>query len=200
MPILIPNREYRSFNSFELVDTQKDEEQQYIVKGRAIVFNTSTCLYEYGGIKYSEIVDSRAFNGADMSDVIFNYNHHGKVVARLRNNTLNIKVEQDGLYMEAYLKGTAEGRTLFEEIKGGYIDKMSFSFLVADNGSEYDEITHTRTITKIKKLYDVAAVDIPAYEQTSISARSFFEEAHSKEFAALAEARRRKLLIAKTLL
>jgi len=199
MPILVPNRDYRSFNSFELSNAQKEtEEKQYIVKGRAVIFNTPTCLYEYDGVKYFEIVDSRAFDGCDLSDVIFNYNHRGKVVARLRNNTLQLNIAQDGLYMEADLKGTVEGRNLFEEIEGGYIDKMSFSFSVQE--SAYDVDTHTRTITKIKKLYDVSAVDIPAYEETSISARSYFEEENSKEFRALEEAHRRKLLIAKTLL
>ena len=74
--------------------------------------------------------------------------------------------------MVADLSGTAAGRDLYVEIDGGYVDKMSFSFSVRE--SKYDTLTHTRTITKIGKLYDVSAVDIPAYEETSISARSFF--------------------------
>ena len=131
-----------------------------------------------------------------MSDVIFNYNHGGKVVARLRNKTLQLSLADDGLDIEANLSGTAEGRNLYEEIKGGYIDKMSFSFTIEE--SSYNVDTHTRTITKIKKLYDVSAVDIPAYNETSISARGFFEEEHSKEFAALEQARRRKKLVALT--
>ena len=73
---------------------------------------------------------------------------------------------------------------------------MSFSFSVRE--SKYDSVTHTRTITKVKKLYDVSAVDIPAYEETSISARSFFTEEHGKELAALEQARRRRKLIALT--
>ena len=81
-------------------------------------------------------------------------------------------------------------------IDGGYVDKMSFSFTVRE--ASYDSVTHTRTITKVKKLYDVSAVDIPAYNDTSISARSFFEEEHSRELAALEQARRRKKLVALT--
>lgn len=85
--------------------------------------------------------------------------------------------------------------TLFEEVDGGYIDKMSFSFSVRE--SKYDNTTHTRTITKIRKLYDVSAVDFPAYQETSISARGFFEEEHSRELEALEQAQRRKRLLAR---
>ena len=155
----------------------------------------STCLYEYDGVKYYEVIDRHAFDECDMSDVIFNYNHCGKVVARLRNKTLTLTITDRGLDMEADLSGTVAGRELYEEIDGGYIDKMSFSFVVRE--SKYDSVTHTRTITKIRKLYDVSAVDIPAYEETSISARAFFEVEHEKEVAALEQVARRRRLLAR---
>ena len=98
--------------------------------------------------------------------------------------------------MAADLSGTAAGRDLYEEIVGGYVDKMSFSFSARE--SKYDTLTHTRTITKIGKLYDVSAVDIPAYEETSISARSFFEVECSKEVNALEQAERRRRLLVRT--
>ena len=139
---------------------------------------------------------AKTLRGASMSDVIFNYNHGGKVVARLRNKTLALNIDERGVNIEADLGGTTAGRELYEEIDGGYVDKMSFSFTVRE--AKYDSVTHTRTITKVKKLYDVSAVDIPAYNDTSISARSFFEEEHSKELAALEQARRRKKLVALT--
>lgn len=126
----------------------------------------------------------------------FNYNHGGKVVARLRNKTLALNIDERGVNIDADLGGTTAGRELYEEIDGGYVDKMSFSFTVRE--ASYDSVTHTRTITKVKKLYDVSAVDIPAYNDTSISARSFFEEEHSRELAALEQARRRKKLVALT--
>lgn len=188
-------REYRSLQDFSLVPREEGSEE-YRVKGTAVVFNTPTVLFECDGVKYSEVIDRHAFDGCDLSDVIFNYNHGGKVVARLRNKTLALRVTERGLEVEADLSGTQAGRELYEEIDGGYIDKMSFSFSVRE--AKYDSVTHTRTITKVKKLYDVAAVDIPAYEQTSISARSFFTEEHGKELAALEQARRRKKLIALT--
>ncbi len=194
---LKPNREYRNTADI-LLPPEGESDSEFLVQGRAAVFDTPTCLYEYDGVKYYEVIARGAFDDCDMSDVIFNYNHVGKVVARLRNKTLKLKISDEGLDIEANLKGTVEGRNLYEEIKGGYIDKMSFSFTIAE--SSYNVDTHTRTITKIKKLYDVSAVDIPAYNETSISARSFFEEEHSKEFEALEKERRRKMLIAKTYL
>lgn len=188
-------REYRSLQDFSLVPREEGSEE-YRVKGTAVVFDTPTVLYECDGVKYCEIIDRHAFDGCDLSDVIFNYNHGGKVVARLRNKTLALAITERGLEVEADLSGTQAGRELYEEIDGGYIDKMSFSFSVRE--AKYDSVTHTRTITKVKKLYDVSAVDIPAYEETSISARSFFTVEHGKELAALEQARRRKKLVALT--
>ena len=188
-------REYRSLQDFSLVPREEGSEE-YRVKGTAVVFDTPTVLFVCDGIEYKEIIDRHAFDGCDLSDVIFNYNHGGKVVARLRNKTLALHVTERGLEVEADLSGTQAGRELYEEIDGGYIDKMSFSFSVRE--AKYDSVTHTRTITKVKKLYDVSAVDIPAYEETSISARSFFTEEHGKELAALEQARRRKKIIALT--
>lgn len=193
MPIK-QGREYRALQDFAIVP-REGESDAYRVRGTAVVFNRPTCLYEYDGVKYFEVIDRHAFDECDMSDVIFNYNHGGKVVARLRNKTLTLTIAEQGLDMEADLSGTVAGRDLYEEIDGGYIDKMSFSFSVRE--SKYDTITHTRTITKIRKLYDVSAVDIPAYEDTSISARAFFEVEHSKEVKALEQAARRRRLLAR---
>jgi HK97 family phage prohead protease len=131
---------------------------------------------------------------ADMSDVIFNYNHGGKVMARTRNQTLQLTIDNKGLYVRARLDGTSEGRKLYEEIRGGYIDRMSFAFTVAED--EYQKETRTRVIRKVKKLYDVSAVDIPAYDTTSISARSFFE---AQEEIERKEKEKRKRLLLMTL-
>lgn len=188
-------REYRALQDFSLIPRTEDS-QEYRVKGTAVVFNTPTVMFEIDGVKYYEVIDRHAFDECDMSDVIFNYNHGGKVVARLRNKTLELSLTERGLDMTADLSGTQAGRELYAEIDGGYIDKMSFSFSIRE--SSYDKDTRTRKITKVKKLYDVSAVDIPAYNDTSISARSFFEEEYSKELAALEQARRRKILIALT--
>lgn len=193
-------REYRAFCTFELKKEQRNDngEEQDYVHGVPVVFNTPTVLWEYDGIQFKEQIDRHAFDKCDMSDVIFNYNHGGHVAARLRNNTLKLLINDVGMEMDAFLGGTEFGRQLLEEIRGGYIDKMSFAFTVAEDGDEYDAATHTRTITRIKKLYDVSAVDIPAYDTTSISARDLFSGEYEKEKKALEQAELRKKCIAKS--
>lgn len=175
------------------------EGDELYAEGYAAKFNSPTVLYEWDGVEYKEVIDARAFDGADMSDVIFNYNHGGKVVSRTRNNTLELKVDATGLRIKARLDGTDEGRKLHQEISGGYIDRMSFRFTIAEDS--YDRTTHTRKILRFKKIYDVSAVDIPAYDDTNISARSFFEAEAEKERLATAavEQRQRLLLLLNTL-
>lgn len=188
------DREFRHF-SFEIraQETEGGQSQELYVEGYACTFNDPTILWEYNGVQYKEQVDDKAFKDADMSDVIFNYNHSGKVMARTRNKTLELKVDDKGLLIKARLDGTEEGRKLYEEIKGGYIDRMSFAFSVQE--SSYDSDNHIRTIRKVKKLYDVSAVDIPAYDTTSISARSFFEAEAERERKALESAELHKRAI-----
>ena len=192
-------REFRAFCSFELKEQRSDDgENQDYVHGVPVVFNKPTCIYEYEGVKFYEQIDRHAFDNCDMSDVIFNYNHGGPVLARLRNGTLKLAINDVCMEMDAFLGGTNNGRNTLEEIRGGYIDKMSFAFVVAADGDEYDPLTHTRTITKIKKLYDVSAVDIPAYDTTSISARDLFSVEYEKEIRALEEVKLREICIAKS--
>ena len=164
---------------------QEAEEQELYVEGYAVRFDSPTVLFEYGGTEYKEQIDRHAFDGALMEDVIFNYNHGGKVLARTRNDTLWLTVDDTGVFVRARLDGTEEGRKLYEEIAGGYIDRMSFAFTVREEG--YDEEDHLWTIQKVKRLYDVSAVDIPAYDDTSIAARrAAVEDSQRARQAALA--------------
>ena len=192
------DREIRQFANFEIRAKEDGDEKELLVEGYAATFNSPTTMWEYDGVEYKEQIDDRAFDEADMTDVIFNYNHSGKVMARTRNKTLQLSTDEKGLYMRARLDGTEEGRKLYEEIKGGYIDRMSFSFVAQEDA--YDSENHMRTIRKVKKCYDVSAVDIPAYDNTSISARSFFELEREKEHKALVSAELRKKLKIKTML
>lgn len=161
---------YRSFE-FQVREAQieNSDSKELWVEGFAVRFNSPTVLFEMGGIEYKEQIDSRAFEDCNMADVIFNYNHGGKVMARTRNNTLQMEVREEGLWIRARLDGTEEGRKLYDEIKGGYIDRMSFRFTVREES--YDKENHMWTVRKLKRLYDVSAVDIPAYDDTSIEAR-----------------------------
>jgi HK97 family phage prohead protease len=167
----------RQYRTFEI----RAEPDGMTVEGYAAVFDTPEVMYEYDGIQYKEVVDRSAFNSAQMNDVVMNFNHGGKPVARTKNSTLSLTVDDYGLKINANLSTSRESRELFEEIKAGLIDKMSFAFTV--NEEAYNQETHTRRITGIKRLYDVAAVDIPAYDSTSITARSFFEVEAERERA-----------------
>ena len=178
------DREYRSF-----VELRAAGEGRAVVEGYAAVFDTPTVLYSVEGIDYKEEIAPTAFSATEMQDVVMNYNHGGKPVARTKNGTLTLSVDSRGLKVTADLSGTEEGRRLYEEIKGGYIDKMSFAFVVSED--TYNSDTHTRRITGIKRLFDVAAVDRPAYDATDISARSYFSAEAEK---AKAEAEKRAAL------
>jgi len=190
------DREFRQFTDFKLRAAEATAEngtQELYIEGVAATFNAPTVLFEYDGIEYKEQIDRLAFDGADMSDIIFNYNHSGKVMARTRNKTLQVWVENDGLHVRARLDGTEEGKKLYEEVNGGYIDRMSFAFTIKESSYNLDE--HMRTVLKVKKLYDVSAVDIPAYDTTSLSARSSFEEELEKEHKAAVAAELRKRVL-----
>ena len=179
-------RQYRNIDisGFEL---RKEGDQEKIVSGYATTFNQPYELYRwaYDGHVYivNEQVDARAFDDCDMSDVVMQYDHEGRVFARTSNGTLELETDQHGLHVRADLSGTEIGRDLYEEIEGGYTTKMSFGFRVAEDKREETRerneetgVTTTtvlRTITKISKLYDVSAVSLPANDATSISARNF---------------------------
>lgn len=181
--VITKDRHYRAFD-FEL--REKTEDGRMIVRGRPIVFNQETVIWEYDGVQYKEVIDARALDGAKMDDVVLNIDHSGKPAAKTKNGTLRLEVRQDGLHMEADLSQNATGRELYEDIEKGFYDKMSFAFSVEEDS--YNRETHTRTILKIKRLYDVSAVTFAAYEQTSISARSWAEAQRDKEAAAEAAA------------
>lgn len=122
-----------------------------------------------------EVIDKNAFDDTDMSDVIMQYDHKGRVFARTRNNTLTVKPDDKGLFIEADLGGTEIGRELYEEISGGYTDRMSFGFTVTGDSEDREQNDagiwiYTRHIQKVGKLYDVSAVSIPANDGTSIVA------------------------------
>lgn len=157
------------------------------VEGYAVRFSSPTVLFEMDGVEYREQVAPTAFSGAEMNDVVFNYNHQGKVMARTRNHTLQLVVDSQGLFIRARLDGTDEGRRMYDEISGGYIDRMSFSFTIG--AESFDPPTRMWTVEKVKRLYDVSAVDIPAYDDTSIEARrAALLEADAQEMRRAAEA------------
>lgn len=163
-------REYRAL-------TMNIADAEMVVEGYAARFNDPYILWEDNELRVYEQIDSAAFEGCDMTDVVMQYNHEGRVFARTRNGTLQLTTDAAGLHIRADLSGTDLGRQVYNEIKGGYTDKMSFGFRVEeDERTEKRDPTSnrwivTRTIKRFKKLYDVSAVSMPANDMTSISAR-----------------------------
>lgn len=165
------NREYRNMTVLEVKEAENNE---MVVEGFATTFNEPYTLYSDSDLIYREQVAPEAFENTDMSDVILQYNHEGRVFARISNNTLEVEPTDKGLFIRANLGGTEIGRNLYEEIAGGYTDKMSFGFTVDGDEETRSEsadgrVDILRTITSINKLYDVSAVSIPANDGTSIS-------------------------------
>ena len=172
-------RQYRMIDLAEF-EHRADEGGEKIVEGYASTFNQPYTLYKKDNVTIREQVDPQAFDETDMSDVIMQYDHQGRVFARITNGTLEVTPDERGLHVRASLGGTTLGRQLYEEIDGGYTTKMSFGFTITGEKNDRQDnedgsIEVLRTITGIGKLYDVSAVSIPANDATTISARSFGE-------------------------
>lgn len=197
-------REYRSIQVSEL-ETRDGDDGSMIVEGYATTFNQRYALIEGGGFVIDEEIDPHAFDHTDMSDVIMQYDHQGRVFARTKNNTLELHPDDHGLHIRARLDGTDIGRQLYQEIKGGYTDKMSFGFKVSDQKRSEEQIDgkayYHRRIMGFKKIYDVSAVSLPANDATEISARSYCDGviAEIKAERLAAEQRARKIAILKLL-
>ena len=196
------DREYRDMTLAAVPEVREegDEsvEEQKIVRGYASTFDEPYTLYEDDDLIYNEVVDRSAFDNTDMSDVIFQYNHEGRVYARQSNDTLRVLPDEKGLLIEADLGGTAIGRELYDEIRGGYTNKMSFGFTVNGEDESRQEaadgrVLITRTITSVRKLYDVSAVSIPANDATSISVRNLTDGVIEKIQAERLEAEKLEL-------
>lgn len=175
------DREYRAFN-FEV---RSDEEQDYTVRGYASTYSPYT-LFESDNQEWREQIDPHAFDESDMSDVVFLLDHTGRVYARTKNGTVKLTTDERGLFTETDLSKTSSSREVYEDIKAGNYQQMSFAFRVTDDA--YEEHTEgdlrviTRTIRKIGKIYDVSAVAFPANPTTdiSIATRAAFDGAIEK--------------------
>lgn len=179
------------------VSIDDSQDQKMLIQGYAIRFN-EPAVFNFDGVEYREVIDPRALDKTDMRDVPLRYNHSDNVMvmARTRNKTLQLIKDEQGLRILADLANTTAGRDLYELIKRGDVDKMSFAFTVAKD--DYDRETRTRTILAIDKIFDVSAVDTPAYETTSLSVRSYFEAEAERERISLEKEERRKKLTIRT--
>ena len=183
------NREYRTM-ALTIPDS---EENRYTVEGYASTFDPYVLL-TVDGIDYSERIEPTAFDGADLSDVVFRVDHEGSVYARSSAGTVSVWADKHGLATRADLSRTQKARELFADIEAGNYPKMSFAFVVADGGDHYDSATHTRVIQRIAKVFDVSPVSFPANPNTelSVSTRDYFDGVIEAEKAERLEREKRE--------
>ena len=165
---MMKEKEIRKLDiQLKAVETKKadnEESEEMRIEGYAAVFNSPET---YG---YTELIAPTAFDDTDMKDVVLRYNHNDNfmVLARTRNKSLKLTVDEKGLFIDAVLQDDiTEHKDIFNAIKSCLIDKQSFAFTV--ESEEYNYETDTRTITKIGKLFDVSVVDFPFYNDTDVS-------------------------------
>lgn len=163
-------------NEFLKVEKRADGEEErdvMVLEGYPITFNQETLIgdEEWGWI---ESIDPHAVDDADMKDTCLKYNHNdtSPIMARTRNGSLKLTIDEKGVFMRAELIDTQSNKDFYKMVKAGLLDKMSFAFTV--DGEEVDNRTSPikRIIKRIGKLFDVSVVDIPAYDSTSLIARS----------------------------
>lgn len=187
------DREYRNME-LRVADHGEAEEKSYLVEGYASTFEPYK-LFEEDGVDYFERIEPTAFDDADLTDVVFRVDHVGPVYARTSAGTVEISVDDHGLAQRTDLSKTQRARDLFEDIAAGNYPKMSFAFTVAEDGDSYDRKTHTRTISRIAKVFDIAAVSFPANPTTelSVSTRDYFNGVIEAEKAERLERERREI-------
>ena len=184
------NREYRSME-LRILPTEEDEEPSYFVEGYAATFQPYT-LMTRDGVDYKEVIMPDAFNGADLSDVVFRVDHVGRVYARSSAGTVNVWTDEHGLAQRTDLGKTQKAREVYADIAAGNYPNMSFAFVVAED--HYDKANHTRVIDRIAKVFDVSPVSFPANPTTelSVSTRDYFDGVIEMERAERLEEERRE--------
>lgn len=186
---------------FSSIETRSDDENnKMIVEGYAIVFDEETLIGDEDR-GFIEVIDRNALAETNMKDVPFKYNHNDVtlILARTRNGSLSLEVDDKGLKIRAELIDTTSNVDIYKSIVAGLLDKMSFAFTVKSQSWDRSGKVPKRTITAIDRLFDVSVVDLPAYDQTSIQASSRSLDLVETELKALddAENLERRTVIAK---
>lgn len=167
-------------------------ETDFYVEGLAARYEPYVLFHDFDGTPVYERFERGCFDGCDMSDIIMQYDHAGKVLARTGNGSLIVEVTNEGLFVAADLGRTEAARDLYADIQEGMVTKMSWRFRVGE--CYWDEATSTIVHRTVKKIYDVSAVSIPANDNTEINARSWADgviDLAARSEAELEERRRR---------
>ena len=175
----------RSFAEFKVNDNE--DKNIGVLVGTPIVFETPT---DIGGM-FQETIARGAINESVLKDVAFFFNHdlNGKRLASTRNKTMDLKIDENGVQMEARLNlERTDSKDLYLAIKDGEIGEMSFAFRIEDETwSDLDTDYPKRRINKIGYVQEVSACNWGAYSSTEIYARS--QEFLDKNLKALDNAR-----------
>lgn len=191
-----PEREYRSME-LRMVPVEEGAEPSFFVEGYASTYQAYR-MGEKDGYELYEKIEPTAFEGADLSDVVFRLNHTGRVYARSSAGTVEVWPDEHGLANRTDLSRTQRAREVYDDIRAGNYPQMSFAFVVAPDGQhrevDNDRGIITRVITKIAKVFDISPVDFPAnpYTELSISMRDFFDGAIEAVQAERLEAEKRE--------
>ena len=190
------DREYRNLGVFNLEQREENTEPTYKVEGYASTFEPYEMM-EIDGEKYYERIDRHAFDEADLTDVVFLRDHEGRVLARTKNQSVQLNIDDHGLHQITNLGLTGAAKEMYEDIATGNYQQMSFSFIVAED--HYDKATRTRVVDRIKKVFDISAVSFPANAGTNIglSYRDYFDGVIEMEKAERLEAEKRQREIEK---
>lgn len=170
---------YININPDEFLKVEKraegeSEKDVMVLEGYPITFNQETTIGEGEDWGWIESIDPHALDGADMRDCCLKYNHNdtSPIMARTRNKSLILTPDEKGVHMRAELIDTQSNKDFYKMVKAGLLDKMSFAFTVEAEEVDSRSKPQKRIIKRIGKLFDVSAVDIPAYDTTSLIARS----------------------------
>lgn len=184
----------RALAVFNNSPEQKRIESDCYVEGYAARYEPYELYRDMDGEPVYERFERGCFDNCDMSDIIYQFDHAGKVMARTSNGSLIVEPDEAGLFMAADLSRTATARAHYEDdIKSGMVTKMSWRFAVGDY--YYDRQTRTIVHKTVRKIYDVSSVSIPANDNTEINARAWVdgEIAQAARREAELDERRRKL-------
>ena len=187
-----PEREYRNME-LRIVPFEEGDEPSFFVEGYASTFDPYVLLTR-NGVDYKERIEPTAFDEADLSDVFFRVDHAGRVYARSSAGTVELWTDEHGLGQRTDLSRTQAAKEVFYDIQAGNYPQMSFAFTVAEGGDDYDKATHTRTIHRIAKVFDVSPVVFPANPNTnlSVSTRAYFDGVIEMEQAERLEEEKRE--------
>lgn len=157
-------KEFRVASNIKATDDKK-----MIVEGYALRFDTLS--NDLGG--FVETISPQALKDTDLSDVRCLIDHDSsKVLGRTTSETLELNVDDEGLYFRTQLPNTTYAKDLYENIRVGNINQCSFGFILDDEGDTFekrDDGMFKRTLTKIRSLFDVSVVTYPAYSDTSVA-------------------------------